>query len=300
MQRPHIITALVLFVSCAVILFPGLFPSLQIPLAAVIVENHEDARPHQRGISQALLVEEWPVEGMISRFALIFDARRIPGITGPVRSLRPYFVDAVSPWNINVLYAGGSPTALENVAASATANGMNGLAPTYFNAFHREKDISAPHNLFIRKKPLQRLLAAEPTSDMAWPPYALGPALPAPAAKRIAVTYYNPAHDTKFVYQSHTGKYVRSNGTEEDQAKPRNIIMIETPIKNIGEHGRLHIPLYKGSAILFRSGMVYEGTWKKKSDGWFEFTNTQGRPLLFARGQARLMAIPSFERISWE
>ena len=58
-------------------------------LVGVMIDNHEDAMPHQRGLEKALLIEEQFVEGFITRFAAVFDAADLPEQTGPIRSVRP-------------------------------------------------------------------------------------------------------------------------------------------------------------------------------------------------------------------
>ena len=73
----------------------SLFPSAtrKRSLVWVIIENHENARPYHQGLEKALFVEEFFVEGMITRFLAMFDTADLPPFIGPVRSLRPYFVD---------------------------------------------------------------------------------------------------------------------------------------------------------------------------------------------------------------
>src|SRR3989338_1831670 len=64
------------------------------PTVAVMIENHQEARPEHQWLEGALLIEEFLVESGITRFAVLFDAEDLPERIGPVRSLRPYFVDA--------------------------------------------------------------------------------------------------------------------------------------------------------------------------------------------------------------
>lgn len=73
---------------------------------AVMIENHEEARP-QSGISKADVVYEAVAEGGITRFMAVFycDAIAKENIIGPVRSARTYFLDWASEYGGNPLYA---------------------------------------------------------------------------------------------------------------------------------------------------------------------------------------------------
>src|SRR5690606_27579265 len=61
------------------------------PVTAVVIENSPDARPHS-GLEQAGVVYEAIAEGGITRFLALYQEAR-PALIGPVRSLRPYFID---------------------------------------------------------------------------------------------------------------------------------------------------------------------------------------------------------------
>ncbi|MDP3987965.1 MAG: DUF3048 domain-containing protein [Candidatus Levybacteria bacterium] len=69
----------------------------------IMIENHEDARP-QSGLSFADVVYEAVAEGSITRFLSVFYCQDA-GIVGPVRSARTYFLDWISEYGSNPLYA---------------------------------------------------------------------------------------------------------------------------------------------------------------------------------------------------
>jgi len=271
-------------------------------IVAVVIENHESARPHQEGLDDALMVEEWLVEGFISRFVAIFDRGNMPALMGPVRSLRPYMFEGLLPWSAVLLHAGGSPEALELAAGSKRIVDINGLYGAYYGKFERIEGIPAPHDLFIRRAGAESLAAEEDLPGITWPPYHVGMAPAAPAATEIAVNFFSPVHDVQYAYDERTQRYDRTNGDVENQAHPSNVLFLEIPITEVGEYGRLHIQVQgKGKALLFRSGKVYEGRWEKKNDTTaFSFTNGEGDPLSFAHGQTWMTVLPSLERVTWE
>lgn len=267
-------------------------------LVAFMVENHETARPFQEGIRQALLVEEFPVEGFISRFALVFDKDDLPKRIGPMRSLRSYYIDALRPWVSTVIHAGGSPDAFERAERGGIA-AFNLLH--YYDSAERDTEVPEPHNLFIKRDKALALLPAElPGTE--WPPYAIGTPRTGSAALTIELEFHNPDHDVVYTYDRLGDAYVRASGDVKNQGAPRNVLVLEMPVESIGEYGRLTIPVVgRGRAFLFHSGIKQEGYWRKSGlYGAFTFTTKQGDPFLFAPGQTWMTALPGLDRLSWK
>jgi len=278
----------------------SLFPKQkrQRSLVAVMVENHEDARPYHRGLEDALLIEEFLVEGLISRFIAVFDVNDLPADVGPVRSLRPYFIDGVLPWVRTFLHAGGSPEALERVEEDENITAFNGLyLPDHFL---RDDTIPEPHNLFISRKHVQDLLKEEPQSTL-WPPYETGENQGEIKATKIAINFFNALHDVTYNYKWMSKSYERINGGGESAAHPRNLLILEMPIENVGEYGRLSINVSgHGRALLFRNGTVQEQRWYRPDiDEALSFENDRGDPLVFSTGQTWITVLPTLERVRW-
>ncbi len=302
-------TGLTLLLTVGVILIGAIFTVGAIvpmffsekTLATVMIENQQNARPHQEGLKDALLIEEWPVEGMIARFAVVFDIENMPKRVGPVRSLRPYFLDGIAPWPMPFFHAGGSPEALEKIYASNHMMSINGIGGTYFKDFKRDTEIPAPHNLFISGENVTRLTEAENLGKTDWPPYKIGSAPAGDDATSITINFLSQDHNIQYEYQPLTGTYNRTNGDVTDHGFPKNVLVLEIGIQSIGEYGRLNIPVVgSGPATLFRSGKVYQGTWEKPKDEWFTFTTDDDKEFVFARGQTWMTVVPSLSRLSWE
>jgi|TARA_B100001971_G_C18252330_1_gene579270 hypothetical protein len=274
-------------------------------MVAVVIENHEDARPHHRGLDSALLIQEHMVEGFISRFVALYDLRTLPDLIGPVRSLRPYFIDSVIPLSNVFLHAGGSPDAILRVEGDPNLTSINGLYlddrakkdPEYF----RLPGIPAPHDLFTGKETVGEMIPLD-SSPFAWPPYKTGGASSASGASSIRINFFNQDHNVTFEFKRSSGDYKRINGGTISPTKPRNIIILEMPIKGEGEYGRLDIDAVgKGPVMLFRSGRFYHGKWVRSNlNKWFEFEGLNGEPMVFAQGQAWMMMVPDLGRVSWE
>jgi len=91
---------------------------------AVMIENHVDARP-QSGLSNADVVYETLAEGGITRFMGIYYCGAAGGDVevGPVRSARTYFLDWVSEYGENPIYAHVGGGNCNKETGSGCANG---------------------------------------------------------------------------------------------------------------------------------------------------------------------------------
>ncbi|MBI3332367.1 DUF3048 domain-containing protein [Candidatus Peregrinibacteria bacterium] len=269
-------------------------------LVSVIIENHERARPYHQGLEDALMIFEMPVEGFITRFNVLYDLKKLPKLIGPVRSLRPYFLDAFLPWGPPQIHAGGSPEAFARVQEIGIVFAVNGLA--HDKEFMRDDGIAAPHNLFIDDKGLESLLTNATAKTLRWPPYHVGAAPSGSGALKISINLLNITNNISYAYDFFTQSYERTNGFTVSRAQPKNVLLLEIPVTNIGSFGRLEISVTgEGKALLFRSGTVQHGRWKKRStDQWFTFEDKHGQPLVFAQGLTWITAQPTLERVKWE
>ncbi len=272
-------------------------------LFAVMIENQEDARPFQEGLGDALLIEEMIVEGGISRFAVLFDATDLPESVGPVRSLRPYFVSAALPYVHTVIHAGGSPEAFEKAKLhSRSLRAINLLSYDGGKADYRRDDIPAPHNMFMNKEQIEMILSGA-TAPIAWPLFDEGSLTGQfEEATNIEIDFFSRLHDVFFAFEKTSQRYVRTNGDNVSDAKPANVLVLESPITGVGEFGRLTIPLTgRGNALLFRNGRVARIKWEKRTDeSRFRLTDADGKGIRLAKGQTWLTVLPSLERVTWK
>ena len=270
------------------------------PLFAVMIENHEHAREYQEGLRHALLIEEFLVEGYISRFSAVYDQRTLPQRIGPVRSLRTYFIDGLSPLVPLFIHAGGSPDALDRIDTEESIHSFNAISTDDYSV--RREQVPAPHDLFFERTGLRALLEEFSTSSVVWPPYKTGAVGSGALAREIFVEFFNEEHNVNFVFDQWHATYTRTNGGLVSDAHPRNVLVLQMPITNVLEYGRLEIPVQgEGDALLFRSGIVQEGTWQKEdAERWFVFRDADGEELQFAAGQTWVMVLPTLSRVKWE
>lgn len=97
----------------------------------------DGARP-QVGLDQAAVVFEAIAETGITRFAAIYN--NPPAMVGPIRSLRPYYLDWDTPFDCTVVHDGGSDEAL-----AAVGNGKYRNLDEDFNYMWKENYINGQY-----------------------------------------------------------------------------------------------------------------------------------------------------------
>lgn len=103
---------------------------------AVMINNHNNARPYHSGLQNAQVVYEIIVEGGITRMMAVFKDQDISRI-GPVRSSRHYYLDYAMENDAIYVHWGWSPQA-ESDISSYSINNLNGL---YDPGFARDQDL---------------------------------------------------------------------------------------------------------------------------------------------------------------
>ena len=121
----------------------------------VIVENSTAARP-QSGLSSADIIYETSAEGGIPRFIALFQQNQ-PDVIGPVRSVRPYFIDIAEDYNIPFAHCGGSEEALNEIQTTSSLMSINEISNS--NYFWRSSDRVAPHNLYTSSTNLLKYIS---------------------------------------------------------------------------------------------------------------------------------------------
>jgi hypothetical protein len=281
------------------------------PVMAVMIENLDpDARP-QSGLSQAGIVYEALAEGGITRFMALFQ-EPFPTSIGPVRSLRPYYLEWGLEHNIPVVHAGGSQPALAEVGPSGLKN-IDALG-SLGSYFARTSDRVAPHNLYISGTSLANMDKAlgydqAPT----FTPLARKSDNPSgsPTSPTITINFSTSGYAVKYVYDAASNSYARflagvphvdrntgkqiyvknvvvqftgtTYGTQED-GKP------ETDIQDVGS----------GQALVFVDGNLVHATWQKaNAKAQTTFTDSNGQPIQFNPGNTWISVLPKGNSVTY-
>lgn len=270
----------------------------------VMIDNHEIARPHQRGLEKAVFIQEHFVEGMITRFEAVFDSSDLPESVGPVRSVRPYFVTGGSPVVSAIAHVGGSPEALALIEEDGAPLSFNALRG-HDRSFSYDNIAPAPHHRFLTTEGFAALLADIPPGSEREVPFVFDDdfdGLPENAATSISIDYRSPVHDVSYEYDRATRSYVRTNRGEVQASAPKNVLVLVTDVEVVGPLGRLRVATTgSGWATLFRDGYIVNGRWEKESDAAsYAFTTMDGYAMTFASGQVWMIVVDDLDRIAWK
>lgn len=250
------------------------------PVYAVQIENSPEARP-QSGLRDADIVFEAVAEGGITRFNAIYHDN-IPANIGPVRSLRPYYIDWFLPFDAAIVHAGGSGEALADVR-SLRLKDMDSVA----SIMRRISERYSPHNYYTRgqqvldlanqrgytstftslprKQPVEQE-ASESATDKTVPPAA-------PAAGTVNVRISSTLYNVRYVYDAASKTYLREQGggkhVDADSGTQLAPSVVIVPImgKRIHPDGvhTQYTTVGSGKVYVFQGGSVTEGTWSKSS-----------------------------------
>lgn len=190
----------------------------------VMVNNFASARP-QSGLSQADILLECLAEGDITRIVAIFQSRMFEEPIGPVRAIRPYFIDIGQSFHALQVHAGGSPDAYTMISEKRIEDldEITNAGPYFW----RESFRKAPHNLYTS---LPKLKSGAQKKGYAWetdnasPAYSFqassGGAVEAMAGAaahgpKVDVTFLSKNYVVSYAYDAQRRIYQRSiNGAK--------------------------------------------------------------------------------------
>lgn len=275
-------------------------------VTGIMIENSPEARP-QSGLKQAGVVFEAIAEGGITRFLALYQQEK-PQLIGPVRSVRPYYIDWVAAFNASVAHVGGSAAALTEVR-----NGSYRDIDQFFNAgtYWRATDRYAPHNVYTSFEKLDALNASKGFTSSTFTGFTRKEATPnqTPTATSISVVMSSALFNSSYTYNSKTNSYDRSQAgaphtdREEGQLSPRVVIAMKVQESRVFEDGwRESInAIGSGTAYIFQNGTVQEVTWKKTSKtDQITFTSADGKDVPLQPGQTWISAVPDSGGVSWQ
>lgn len=276
-------------------------------VTAIMIENSPDARP-QSGLKDAGLVYEAIAEGGITRFIVLYQESR-PGLIGPVRSVRPYYVEWAAAYDAAVAHIGGSARALQMIRS-----GNYGLdIDQFFNAqaYWRASDRYAPHNVYTNFDRLDQLVASKGKTTSTFTPIERKDDTKsnAPNATHINMPISSAWYAVDYDYDANSNSYARKVGgeahtdRESGQIQPKVVVAIQVNMFKEMEDGyREQITTTgSGKAYVFQDGIVTEAVWQKPdAKGQITFVDTAGKPLKLNRGQTWITALPNGKVPSWQ
>lgn len=280
----------------------------------VMIENLLSVRP-QAGLSAASVVYETYAEGGSTRFLAVFagdTAQFVPKI-GPVRSVRPYYLEWDSEYDGLIAHAGGSPDGLAMIDGFSIKdlNALRGAQQYYF----RDTSLAAPHNLFTRGNLVQAALHDKKLAEasITFPSWnfhdePVTDLLPV-QGMNVAIAFSGRSYAVAWMYDRATNSYVRFNAGQphtdvntDKQISAKNVVVeILSPTIDIGEKGRLTLDVHgTGKAYLFTDGGVNIGTWSKVDrTGRTTFSYADGKEAVFNRGATWVEVVPEDKGVTY-
>lgn len=233
---------------------------------AVKIDNVAAALP-QTGLGAADVIYVEPVEGGLTRLVALY-AGGTPDAIGPVRSARRTDIELLAQYGTPVLaYSGAAPELLPALRAAHVINASPAQAP---DAFFRDGDRQAPHNLFVRPADLPGGAVAA-----AREPLLTGAAPTGGTAATHASAGYPAARYTA-TWSAHARRWlITMDGIPVVSTECGRLTAGTVVVQTVRVTAREGVEDAKGSpspvartvgtgrATVFRDGRRYDGTWSR-------------------------------------
>lgn len=274
------------------------------PTYCVQIPNGTDGARPQAGLTQAGVVFEAIAERGITRFAAIFQ-NPDTSVIGPIRSLRPYYLEWDTPFDCTVVHAGGSAEAI----AALRAGDYRELDENYSYMWREDGTNRLWNNLFTSPSDLSAWNIAQGwnTSNPTGFPHLIPEDVdqllrerttcsedpectPEPLITDISLEFGNSAtFNTDYHYDATTNTYLRSYATgnphlvydcpagleqpnttsecgEPVQVAPSVVVAMIVQEGLMDDGYHENITtIGSGTAYIFQNGTAIKGTWEKSS-----------------------------------
>lgn len=243
---------------------------------AVMINNHNLARPNHAGLQEAQVVYELIVEGGITRMMAIFKDKDIDRI-GSVRSSRHNFLDFASEYDAVYVHFGWSKLA-KNDISKYKINNINGL---YDSGFFRDKTLKVPteHTAFTSIKGIKETMKKRKYKEITDTKFPLNYSIwninlskYEDAIRATSVTVpYSDYMTSSYKYDEINGVYLRfANGKAHTDAITKkqytfkNIIIMKVKNYKVDSYGRQNLDTKgSGEGYYITNGYARKITWKK-------------------------------------
>lgn len=266
----------------------------------VMIDNHAAARP-QAALAKADLVYEIICEASITRFLAGFHSRD-PGVVGPIRSIRYYYLHVARAYDLPLAHVGGSGAAL----ALRAPLGIKSICAITNSGktFYKEAGCKSPHSTFAKSEAILDAARGQGRALAALPELARGDFVgEGEAAAKLTVSY-GKDYWVVWAYDEDENCYRRLVKGQEDQDrvfKGDNIIIIEAPVKTVrhpqeGVQSEINL-LGRGKALFIREGKLARGQWSKADpQSHFKYTLEDGSEFVYGQGNVWVMQVHSLEQ----
>ena len=270
------------------------------------VPNDPAARP-QAGLASADLIWEIPVEGGITRYAVVFHSQDAASV-GPVRSARLSDLQYVPMLKAILVHVGGSEAVLQKIRAAAGRGEFVDVDEfTDAKAFERVTNKVPPYNAYTstakaREAARDRVKLDRPPPGLA---FANEPPKSGKPAATLAIPY--PAQGQRVVYTWDGGAWKRQqsgqptkDGASGAEVAPTNVVVIKTDVTEIsGTADVTGAPSLDfrstgtGTAVILRDGVRVDGTWSRQGLDMYRFADSAGAAVALRPGLTWIHIVPA-------
>jgi hypothetical protein len=270
----------------------------------VMVENSPSARP-QTGLTDADVVYEILAEGEITRFIAVYQSK-VPAVIGPVRSIRPYFVEIGKGLDAIVVHAGWSQDGMNAIVRLK----VDHLDQVYGDDqyYWRDNSRKKPHNLYtnvekIRQAAIDKKFHVEWKNPLLKFAAPLDAKLEGQAVNNITIPYI-AGYKVGYTYDKVSGMFQRSMMGEPHKDKvsgqiieAKNVIICEASHQILDKEGRRSVNIHgPGKGYLLQEGKLKEVTWQEK-DGFIRVSDSIGE-LGLLPGKTWIQIVPNGTQLS--
>lgn len=279
------------------------------PVLGVMIENSPSARP-QSGLDKAGVVFEAIAEGGITRFLALYQEDSADQI-GPVRSVRPYYVDWTNGFNASLTHVGGSPEGL--VKAQRDLGARRNFDEFRYGArlVPRVSFRARPHNAYTTSQRMRAIAKETGHTSSSFTPLARKEPSPLAkaTAKSISVTFSSPVFRVGWTYDKSDNSYLRSNAGirqyDRESKKPLRadvVVVMKVRYRTVSSAGHQRIvTLGKGQVYIFQDGGVTRGSWRKTNGtSQLTFVDSKGKEIKLNPGRTWFEAIPTDKSVTYK
>ena len=262
------------------------------PVLVTKIDNTASSQP-QLGLNKADLVTEELVEGGITRLAVFF-YQFLPGVAGPVRSMRASDIGIVKPAHAVLVASGAAPPTIGRLKAAKVTFFTEG-GPGYF----REGSRRSPYNLMVKMPDLAKTVRKKAVVPASYLPWGTEEDFTGSQPATSVQAVFSRSHTTSWQYRKGTYENANSFAAKDQQFVPDSLLVVRVRVRDAGyldpAGNRVPETIYsgKGKMMLFHKGQMVRGTWSKKSNQTPIVLRTAAGPLKVPAGHVWVELVPN-------
>ncbi len=277
---------------------------------AIMINNIKISLP-QKGISEADVIYELPVEGGITRMMALFsDYKKLP-LTGTVRSSRHDYLELMLPLDAIYVHFGGSKYAynfirkhnLDTIDGIQTSNyafwrdpsrAWKGVEHTWFTSYEMiSKAMKQQKTRTKQKEGKEQKPIFKFANDKIKAKVGTGKAtdIKVPFSTYVTATFkYNPK--TKTYSKGQFGE-PHIDETTKKAIAVKNVFLLFAGVKTISNYGHQDIDLSSGTGYYITNGKYEKITWSKKDvNSPVVYKDSEDKTLIVNQGKSYICFVP--------